>query len=58
MTDDQSRQDATSNDTDYSLSIEEALDFPYRNFYPANAKIIQIDIRAEALGRRTPIDLG
>ena len=33
-------------------------DFPYRNFYPANAKIIQIDLRAEALGRRTPVDLG
>ena len=33
-------------------------DFPYRNFYPVNAKIIQIDLRPEALGRRTPVDLG
>jgi pyruvate dehydrogenase (quinone) len=33
-------------------------DFPYRQFYPAKAKIIQIDIRGENLGRRTPIDIG
>jgi pyruvate dehydrogenase (quinone) len=33
-------------------------DFPYRNFYPADAKIIQIDVRPEALGRRAPVDLG
>jgi len=33
-------------------------DFPYRQFYPSNAKIIQVDIRGENLGRRTPIDLG
>lgn len=33
-------------------------DFPYRNFYPADAKIIQIDLRPEALGRRTPVDFG
>jgi pyruvate dehydrogenase (quinone) len=33
-------------------------DFPYRNFYPTTAKIVQIDNRSEALGRRTPIDLG
>lgn len=33
-------------------------DFPYRQFYPAKAKIIQVDIRGENLGRRTPIDLG
>jgi pyruvate dehydrogenase (quinone) len=32
-------------------------DFPYRNFYPTRAKIVQIDIRPEALGRRTPVDL-
>ncbi|MGH6880189.1 ubiquinone-dependent pyruvate dehydrogenase [Hypericibacter sp.] len=32
-------------------------DFPYRNFYPTEAKIAQIDIRPEALGRRTPLDL-
>ncbi|KAA9104981.1 ubiquinone-dependent pyruvate dehydrogenase [Microbacterium rhizomatis] len=33
-------------------------DFPYRQFYPSKAKIIQVDIRGEQLGRRTPIDLG
>jgi pyruvate dehydrogenase (quinone) len=33
-------------------------DFPYRNFYPTHAKIAQIDIRAQALGRRAPVDLG
>jgi pyruvate dehydrogenase (quinone) len=35
-------------------------DFPYRQFYPKRpgARIAQVDIRAENLGRRTPIDLG
>src|SRR5215212_10405007 len=33
-------------------------DFPYQQFYPDNAKIIQVDIRGRNLGRRTPIDLG
>ncbi len=33
-------------------------DFPYRQFYPTDAKIAQIDIRPENLGRRTKIDLG
>lgn len=33
-------------------------DFPYRQFYPDKAKVVQIDIRGEQLGRRTPIDLG
>jgi thiamine pyrophosphate-dependent acetolactate synthase large subunit-like protein len=33
-------------------------DFPYRQFYPTDAKIAQVDLRAENLGRRTPIDLG
>jgi pyruvate dehydrogenase (quinone) len=32
-------------------------DFPYRQFYP-NAAIAQVDVRAEALGRRAPIELG
>jgi pyruvate dehydrogenase (quinone) len=32
-------------------------DFPYRQFYPTDAKIIQVDIRAENLGRRAPLDL-
>jgi pyruvate dehydrogenase (quinone) len=33
-------------------------DFPYQQFYPKNAKIIQIDIRGEQIGRRTKVDLG
>jgi len=33
-------------------------DFPYQQFYPSKAKIIQVDVRGENLGRRTPIDLG
>jgi pyruvate dehydrogenase (quinone) len=33
-------------------------DFPYRQFYPTTAKIAQIDIRAENLGRRARLDLG
>jgi pyruvate dehydrogenase (quinone) len=33
-------------------------DFPYRAFFPEHARIAQIDIRPEALGNRTPIELG
>ncbi|MGG5170674.1 ubiquinone-dependent pyruvate dehydrogenase [Pseudarthrobacter sp. J1738] len=33
-------------------------DFPYQQFYPEKATIIQVDIRGEQLGRRTPLDLG
>jgi pyruvate dehydrogenase (quinone) len=33
-------------------------DFPYQQFYPKNAKIIQVDVRGEQIGRRTPVDLG
>ena len=33
-------------------------DFPYRQFYPAEARIAQIDIRGEHLGRRCRLDLG
>ncbi|HEY1410826.1 MAG TPA: ubiquinone-dependent pyruvate dehydrogenase [Rhodopila sp.] len=33
-------------------------DFPYRQFFPQNARIAQIDIRAEAIGRRAPVELG
>ena len=32
--------------------------FPYRQFFPEQARIAQIDIRAEALGNRCPLDLG
>lgn len=33
-------------------------DFPYRNFYPPHARIIQIDRRPEVLGRRAPLEAG
>jgi pyruvate dehydrogenase (quinone) len=33
-------------------------DFPYRQFYPQNATIVQIDIRGEQIGRRSKVDLG
>jgi pyruvate dehydrogenase (quinone) len=33
-------------------------DFPYRQFYPEHAKVAQIDLRAEALGNRCPLELG
>ena len=33
-------------------------DFPYRQFFPKNAKVAQIDVRPEALGNRCPLDLG
>jgi pyruvate dehydrogenase (quinone) len=35
-------------------------DFPYRQFYPqgSSARIAQVDIRAEQIGRRAPVDLG
>jgi pyruvate dehydrogenase (quinone) len=33
-------------------------DFPYQQFYPKDATIIQVDIRGEQIGRRTKVDLG
>jgi pyruvate dehydrogenase (quinone) len=33
-------------------------DFPYTQFFPKDAKIVQIDIRGEQLGRRTKVDYG
>jgi pyruvate dehydrogenase (quinone) len=33
-------------------------DFPYRQVYPPDATIVQIDIRGEQIGRRTRVDLG
>jgi pyruvate dehydrogenase (quinone) len=33
-------------------------DFPYQQFYPKDAKIAQIDIRGEQLGRRAKVDYG
>jgi pyruvate dehydrogenase (quinone) len=33
-------------------------DFPYTQFFPGAAKIIQVDNRGEQIGRRTRVDLG
>ena len=33
-------------------------DFPYRPFYPENAKVIQVDINPSALGARVPLTQG
>ena len=32
-------------------------DFPYRQFYPASAKVVQVDIRGSQIGRRHPVDV-
>jgi pyruvate dehydrogenase (quinone) len=33
-------------------------DFPYQQFYPKDAKVIQVDVRGEQIGRRTRVDVG
>lgn len=33
-------------------------DFPYQQFYPKDARIIQVDRLGEQIGRRTPVELG
>jgi len=33
-------------------------DFPYRQFFPENARVVQIDKHAEHLGRRTRVEVG
>jgi pyruvate dehydrogenase (quinone) len=43
-------------DSDVLLML--GTDFPYQQFYPEDAKIIQVDIRGEQIGRRTRVDLG
>jgi pyruvate dehydrogenase (quinone) len=43
---------------DCDVLIMLGTDFPYRQFYPSVAKIIQIDIDPTRLGRRTPLALG
>lgn len=31
-------------------------DFPYRNFYPEGKVVVQLDVRGQHIGRRTPVD--
>ena len=33
-------------------------DFPYQQFFPESATVVQIDVRGEQLGRRTKVDCG
>ncbi|WOX20310.1 thiamine pyrophosphate-dependent enzyme [Streptomyces solicathayae] len=33
-------------------------DFPYRDWYPEDCRVVQIDVREERLGRRVPLDVG
>ncbi|MGO1266771.1 MAG: ubiquinone-dependent pyruvate dehydrogenase [Microbacterium gubbeenense] len=33
-------------------------DFPYQQFFPDDATVIQVDIRGEQIGRRTHVDVG
>src|SRR4029077_7899407 len=33
-------------------------DFPYTQFFPRDATVVQIDLRGEQLGRRTKVDFG
>jgi pyruvate dehydrogenase (quinone) len=33
-------------------------DFPYTQFFPAKARVIQVDMRGEQIGRRTTVHLG
>lgn len=32
-------------------------DFPYRDFYPDDARVVQVDVRGENIGRRVPVDV-
>ncbi len=34
------------------------MNFPYPGFFPADKKTIQVDVRAERLGRKTKVDVG
>ncbi len=43
---------------DADLLVLLGTDFPYRQFYPATVRKVQVDRDARHLGRRTPVDLG
>ena len=44
------------NDCDALLVL--GSNFPYRQFYPQDARIAQVDVRPENLGRKVPVELG
>jgi len=43
---------------DCDLLIMVGTDFPYRDFYPKSARVIQIDVEPTRIGRRHPVDIG
>jgi pyruvate dehydrogenase (quinone) len=43
---------------DAEILVMLGTDFPYRNFYPEKAQIIQIDADPSALGKRAPLTMG
>src|ERR1700719_3369022 len=43
---------------DADLLLMLGTDFPYQQFFPKDATIVQIDLRGEQLGRRTKVDHG
>lgn len=47
---------AAIEDTDALLMV--GTDFPYEDFYPAEARAVQIDLQSAHLGRRFPVDVG
>jgi len=47
-----------SRDDEFDTLLMLGTDFPYRQFYPQDATVVQIDIRGEQIGRRTKVDLG
>ncbi|WP_396588665.1 thiamine pyrophosphate-dependent enzyme [Bermanella sp. R86510] len=44
--------------SDCDLLIMVGTDFPYKEFYPAKANVIQIDLEATQIGKRHPVDIG
>ena len=44
--------------SDCDLLLCLGTDFAYSQFYPRKAKIIQVDIDATNLGKRSPVDIG
>jgi pyruvate dehydrogenase (quinone) len=43
---------------DSDLLLMLGTDFPYQQFYPPDAYIVQVDLRGEQIARRTKVDLG
>jgi len=43
---------------DCDLLLMIGTDFPYQQFYPDGATVVQIDLRGEQLARRTKVDIG